>query len=221
MRPMPLKSRVAVAFPEAADDAFGDAFLHLVIERWRDLQVALRRATTLMVVLIAGFLLLASSKHDAGFDLGPLKLTSIAPVLVWAPALISFVGLEVMTLQHGYWRYEAIVKELMARLHPNVAAAELDLAVAPSTVPLWGLPPWERLRTVEADRLSRIRRWVSALVAALMLAAWIVLVTGAYSWLEGRHPDPTAYWISLAVTALNVARGALLSVDEGRAGGMD
>jgi hypothetical protein len=221
VRPMPLKDRVAVAFPEAADDAFSDAFLHMVIERWRDLQVAQRRATTLMVVLVAGFLLLASSKHDAGFDLGPLKLASVAPVLVWAPALISFAGLEVVTLQLGYWRYEAVVKALMERLHPNVSAAELDLAVAPSTVPLWGLPPWERLRTAAPDRLSWIRRRVSALIAALMLAAWMILVTGAYSWLEGRHPDPTAYWVSLAVTALNVARGGMLVVDEGRAGALD
>lgn len=221
MRPMPLKQRVAIAFPESPGDAFSDTFLQMVIERWRDLQASLRRAVTLMVVLIAGFLLLASSKHDAGFDLGPLKLASVAPVLVWAPALISFVGLEVLTLQLGYWRYQLLVKELMGRLHPNVAAAELELAVAPSTVPLWGMPPWEELRTIKVSRLTWTRRWVSAVVAALMVVAWAGFASGAYAWLRSRHPDVTAYRVSLALTVLSFVRYSMLLADEWGAGAMD
>jgi hypothetical protein len=218
---MPLIRRVEIAFPPTGDDAFGEAFMHAAIERWRDVQASLRRVTTLQVVLVTGFLLLASAKHDAAFDLGPLKLTSTAPLLVWGPVLISFVGLEALTLQLGYWRYQAAVGELMARLHPRVSEVGLHHLLAPPTVSLWGMPPWERLRTVDPDGLTRARRWVSGALAVVIVLAWMGLVFGAYLWLRGHHPDPVAYWISLALTTLNVVRGGMLFVDEENAGALD
>lgn len=216
------RDRVDAAFRSGGAAPFAETYLSLVLERWRDVQASARRAGTLMVVLAAAFLVVASSNGDAGFDLGPLKLEHSAIVLVWLPAAISFIGLEMLTLQMGFWRYQRLVEALLAKLHPDVVETELWRALGPSTIPLWGLPAWERMRDGEADWLTSLRVLLSALLGTFLLVAWLVLVGAAYAWLD-RHTsvDGRAFGAAIALTTFNVLRAGLLVWDERRAGAFD
>jgi hypothetical protein len=213
------RDQVDAAFGHGLADPFSERYLMLVLERWSEIQVAARRTGTTMVTLIAVFLLLASAKGAATIDFGPLKHASTTTILVWIPAVISFLGLELMTLQMGYWRYEALVTALVAKLHPGVVATKLHHALSPATIPLWGLPGWERIRAADEDRLTVVRRAISGAVATALVVAWILLFGTAYDWLDDHtKAGATALYSSMAVTFVNVVRGILLLVDEGRAG---
>jgi hypothetical protein len=107
MTHLSFQERVDRAFGAGAPDAFADQYLALTLARWGEVQASARRTGIAMAALVAAFLLLTSARNGATIDVGPLKLASAGTILVWIPAVVSFLGLEVVTLQMGCWRYDS------------------------------------------------------------------------------------------------------------------
>jgi hypothetical protein len=62
MRVMSLPARVRAAFDAETASAFGEQFITIILDNWRDAGRSLRRAVILTVTLVISFILLHGAK---------------------------------------------------------------------------------------------------------------------------------------------------------------
>jgi len=157
------------------------AYLEIVLERWSEIASARRRTGTLIVSLGVGSVSLAGAKHGE-FTLGPLKLTNVSSVLTIVPATISFLLYELAALMAAAQRYRHVVKALVGRLYPPVAANDLGRLLAPAAPALWGHDQWSVIREFARNRSTTVLGGLNAgLGVALVLGPFVFL---AYAFAE-------------------------------------
>lgn len=158
-----LHERVDDAFASEGAQAFGERYLDILLQTWRDVTVSLRRTGSLLAVLIVGFLLLIGAKESA-ITLGPFKLTDLTAVLVLAPAAVAHLLYEFAALLVAFSTYHDLRLLVVRKLHPSIEDNDLEAAIAPGSVALWGQDSWRILRTRSPGPLARVEDLFSSLI---------------------------------------------------------
>jgi hypothetical protein len=209
--------RVKDGFDESHE--FGDAYLGHVLTSWSQIQNSLRRTATVVVLLMAAFFLIGSSEPDTQLTLGPLKFDSTGPVLALIPTLISFVGFDLFALQAASIRYQHLRSALIETLYPRLAQNDLEHALSPPTIALWGTSPWRQMRSAERDWVTRALFNTEAILSLGLAFGALVFLGYAYWWLFAKVAISDALVAaSLLFATFNVVRAVLLMRDEYTAG---
>src|SRR3954452_12658902 len=120
-----ISERVESAFRDPDAKAFGDRYLDIVLQTWRDVSVALRRTGAALALLIAAFLLLFGAKQGT-VSVGPFKVNDLSAVLVLMPALVAHLLYEFVALVVAFNMYDQLRLYVVRHLHPAVERNDLE-----------------------------------------------------------------------------------------------
>jgi hypothetical protein len=210
-----LTKSVGAAFADDATGEFGKEYLSQILQSWRDLAATERRTAMNIILLAAAFFLLGSPKSGTELTVGPLKVSSSAAILALIPAVVAFLTFELFALFFGSLRYEALRTEVVRKLFPKLVGLELELALAPPTVSLWGTRPLEGIRPGKNGLTATLldgTRYAMFVVLALRPIGF--LIYAYWRLFDQLHLSDVAVWVSVVVSTLSVVRVALLLVDE-------
>jgi hypothetical protein len=210
----PLEKRVEAGFAKDGDREFGDQYLELILQTWRELQGALRRTVTGLVLLVVAFFILADA-DAVEFTLGPVKLTGVGGALVLAPAVASYLVYEHVILITATWRYAALRSAIIQQLHPNLYAEDLESPLMPGFASAWGNEPWRRIREGEPGRLGNALENLGPIIGLSLMLGGVGFLGYAY-WHLFDEPDvgELAVACSLVFATFNVIRAGLTLFDE-------
>jgi len=210
-----ISHRVTAAFGDDASPDFAQKYLEWVLTNSREIQASLRRTGTLLVSLVALFLLLIGAKH-AQVTLGPLKLSETSSVLALLPAMASYLLVDMLTLLSMSNRYGDLRICVFRHLHAKAAAQGLGSALSPPVPSLWGHAPM--LDLTNAPRNTRIKNVLENMATAVGLAivvGAVLFMLYAYVRLFELHGvSEPLLWASLCFAAFNLLRAVLLVYEE-------
>lgn len=205
--------RAKEAFDENGASAFAPAYLDGLWAGWNDAARAARRTGTILVSLVVGFILLTHAKNTA-FTLGPLKLTDITSVLILVPAIASVFLYELYVLEFAQVRYGEVSLAVVGQVYPAVRKSGLDVMLRPATASLWGNDGWRGIRLKKSGIASVwLRRLQDVVLLALLVGVIGFLAYAYWTLYKSHHANTIAVSSSLAFSAFNVLRVALLAVD--------
>jgi hypothetical protein len=208
----PISERVESAFRDPDGKAFGDRYLDIVLQTWRDVSVALRRTGTALALLIAAFLLLFGAKRSS-VSIGPFKVDDLSAVLVLMPALVAHLLYEFVALVIAYATYDQLRLHVVRHLHPAIEHNDLESAIAPGSLSFWGQDPWRLLRR-RPPALKPIENGITAAILIAIVLGCAAFVVDAYVRLPARpHVNGVELALSGLFAAFSLARLVLLVVD--------
>jgi len=210
-----LGERVGDAFPGAQPGDFGEDYLSLLISRWGETQVLVRRTSIAMVAFATAFVLLGAAHGDTQVKFGEFELTGSAAVLMALPAGMSFLCVDLCCLQAETVRCRILCTEVCKLLYPDFYRNGLHLTLRPSSLPVWGTNPRQALRSVGPKRISRALEVANLFFGGLVIAGPVAFLVFAYWWLFDQVPaDDLLVGISCAIAVFNGARALLVVGDE-------
>jgi hypothetical protein len=206
-----LEARIQAAFDHDTYESFGRQYLDIVIVNLREAVQGVRKAFTLLAILIIAFLLLAHAK-TAEVTLGPQKLTNVAAVLTLVPVFVAALGYEWATLVGAADTYRKAVGEVVRITHPAVFENDLELFITPpavnySSVELAG---WKDVRVSEDGVLAGIMNVAEGLVLIAVLLGYLAFFVYAYKYLYAdARANSFAVSTGLCVAAVFVVRAVV------------
>jgi hypothetical protein len=213
-RELSIRLRIAAAFEDDPARSFGSRYVEIMLERWCELNRASKRISTLMVILGAGFVLLAGAK-TAEFNLGPLKLTNVASILTIAPVIVSFLLHEFVVLVSAAARYREVAYEATANLYPTIEDNDLQRMLAPPTASLWGREQWRQLREKPCSRVARLAEQLDVGVVLALTFGTIGFLVYAFATLfRDPHTSGPLVGVAVVVAGFNLIRSTGVMLDE-------
>ena len=129
MTPKPIQDRIVETFGgSAADRAFAERYLEILLENWRSTQERGRRLVGLTALLIAAFFLLAGAKVSE-VEVAFIRVTNVATVVTFIPLVVSFIYFELLVIAIWDTHYEALRTALVRELYPTFFANDLQVTL--------------------------------------------------------------------------------------------
>jgi hypothetical protein len=211
-----ISERVENAFCDSDAKAFGDRYLDIVLQTWRDVAVALRRTGIVLALLIAAFLLLFGAQEST-ISVGPFQIDDLSAVLVLMPALVAHLLYEFVALVIAFNVYDQLRLHVVRHLHPTVESNDLESAIAPGSPSFWGQDSWRLLRTKPPGLLKPIENGITAAILGAIVIGCAGFVVDAYVRLPSRpHVNDVELVLSALFALFALLRMALLVVDRWR-----
>jgi hypothetical protein len=181
------------AFQDEAASSHAQEYLKTVRENMKDLADGRRRSLILSLLVVAAFELIDTAAI-ADVQLGPLKVTRLAPVQEALPVLFSFLMYDIIVLSVRYTYCEQVCLQIVRMLHEPLSRTELDRLTLPFSSSLFGVGILPGIpRDEEFGRLLRI---VFTVTPYLLIVFMLVRTAMTY-----RLRDPLLW----ASTALSIA----------------
>src|SRR5689334_12014020 len=121
-----MQQKAKWAFEDDRARDFGEKYLELLYSNWFEIMRSARRAVFLAVLLILSFFLLDPAKTST-LELGPLKTSNVAAVLVLLPAIISFLLFEAIDLTLSGVQYREAGEAVLQELYPTVYDNDFEM----------------------------------------------------------------------------------------------
>jgi hypothetical protein len=203
--PGPVSDAVDQAFRDDNDGI--DDFLKELRETWRDLPLAIGKAITRCIVLMALFELLLRGAVESAPILG-IKISDLSLLRIAIPVIVAYGFYDIVALSFLHLDFLAVHRALMRKRHGAIEDARLDYFLQPSEPSLVGASFFEP----SAKQPGRILSQIGDGLYLGWLGGLILFQCYAYAKQFELPGYDVELWIALALSGFFTLYGLFVAV---------
>jgi hypothetical protein len=174
-------------------------FMEWLRSTMEELTRSLRRTIATILLLIAAFELVYQSPKTE-LAIGSFKISSGSVVVIFIPAVTSYLFLQMMDDSIRLWRTQKVFSEVFTIWSSEAEKNDLDLWVLPPQAAYWNQ---SETKLSEFGWKDRITAHIRTLISASIFVAVIVFEIQAYYVLHAQHIANNIPWtISVVMAAV-------------------